>query len=469
LAQVKALIPSEGAGSGSGMRWVLPATILGSSLSFIDGSVVNVALPVIQSNLHSTFAAMQWVISGYMLMLASLILLGGALGDRYGKTRVFIVGLALFAAASAACGAAPSASWLIVARLFQGVASALVVPASLAIISDQYSGAKRGKAIGTWAAAGGLMTAFGPPLGGWLVDAVGWRSIFFINPPIAVVAILLALKLPASANRTSSKPLDIPGSALVVCALALLSFGLIAIGEGSTIPGIVAVLVAIPIAAVFILVEARSFAAMMPLSLFRNRSFAGVNIITVILYAGLSGSLVLLPFMLIKVHGYSATAAGASLLPLSIIMGFGSRWAGGLSGKIGPRIPLIAGPLITGLGFIVLGVSGNNETYVTAFLPGLVIVALGMTLSIPALTTTVFDSAPDENSGMASGINNAAARSGGLIAVAALGLALEGSKLDSLDHVVIGRAYWIVMIAAAALSALSALCAALTIPRPVKQ
>jgi EmrB/QacA subfamily drug resistance transporter len=449
------------------MRWILPATILGSSLSFIDGSVVNVALPVIQSNLHSTFAAMQWVVSGYMLMVASLILLGGALGDRYGKNRVFIIGLALFAAASTACGAAPSALWLIVARLFQGVAAALVVPASLAIISDQYSGEERGKAIGTWAAAGGLMTAFGPPLGGWLVDMIGWRSIFFINPPIAMAAILVALKLPARANRTSSKPLDIPGSALVVCALALLSYGLIAIGDGNIAPGVVAVMVAVPIAAFFILVEARSTAAMMPLSLFHNRSFAGVNIITVILYAGLSGSLVLLPFMMIKVHSYSATAAGASLLPFSIIMGLGSRWAGGLSGKTGPRIPLIIGPLITGLGFVVLSACGNNESYWTAFLPGLAIVAFGMTLSIPALTTTVFDSAPDENSGMASGINNAAARSGGLIAVAALGLAFQGSKLDSLDHSLIGRAYWIVMIASAVLAALSALCAALTIPRPV--
>jgi predicted MFS family arabinose efflux permease len=279
----------------------------------------------------------------------------------------------------------------------------------------------------------------------------------------------LALKLPASANRTSLKPLDIPGSALVVCALALLSYGLIAIGEGVTMLGVVAVLVAIPIAAAFVLVEARSSAAMMPLSLFRNRSFAGVNIITVILYAGLSGSLVLLPFMMIKVHHYSATTAGASLLPFSIIMGLGSRWAGGLSGKIGPRIPLIAGPLITGLGFIVLAASGNNDIYWTAFLPGLVIVALGMTLSIPALTTTVFDSAPDENSGMASGINNAAARSGGLIAVAALGLAFAGSELNSLDRSAIGSAYWIVMIASAVLAALSALCAALTIPRPVTQ
>jgi EmrB/QacA subfamily drug resistance transporter len=441
-------------------KWVLPATILGSSLGFIDGSVVNVALPAIQASLQSSLATMQWVANGYMLMLAGLILLGGSAGDHFGRKRMFIVGLVGFAMASAACGLAPSAAWLIAARHVQGIAAALLTPASLAIISAAYHGKERGRAIGTWAAAGALTTALGPPLGGWLVDTVGWRSIFFINVPVAILAWLLALKLPADSKRDSAEPLDLRGAVLAVMALGLLSYGLIALGEGNRAPGAIAIVAAIPAGGLFILAELRSAHPMVPLSLFRNRNFAAVNGLTVLLYAALSGVVFLLPFMLIQAHGFSATAAGAAFLPFSVIMGGGSRWAGGLVEKIGPRLPLIVGPALTAAGFAILGLSSGNPSYWTGFLPGLVVVGIGMTLAIPPLTTTVFDSAPDDISGTASGINNAAARGGGMVAVAALGLAFGGSDLSAVDPASLADAYRWVMFAATALAGLSAAIAA---------
>jgi EmrB/QacA subfamily drug resistance transporter len=444
-------------------RWVLPATILGSSLGFIDGSVVNVALPAIQTGLQSSLATMQWVINGYMLMLAGLILLGGSAGDRFGRRRIFIAGLIGFVAASAGCGIAPSAGWLIAARLVQGIAAALLVPASLAIISAAYHGEARGRAIGTWAAAAALTMALGPPLGGWLVDTTGWRSIFFINVPIEIAALLLALKLPADRNPDDAEPLDLRGAILATLTLGLLSYGLIALGEGNGVAGTIAMAAAIPAGGLFIVTEARSAAPMLPLSLFRDRDFAGANTLTVLLYAALSGALFLLPFVLIEAHGYSATAAGAAFLPFSVIMGAGSRWAGGLVERIGPRLPLTIGPALTAAGFAVLGLSGDNPSYWIGFLPGLVAVGIGMTLAVPPLTTTVFDSAPDDKSGTASGINNAAARGGGLVAVAALGLAFGGSDPSAMQAGALIGAYRWVMFAAAALAALSSVMAAITI------
>jgi EmrB/QacA subfamily drug resistance transporter len=446
----------------------MPATILGSSLGFIDGSVVNVALPAIRDDLQSSFATMQWVVNGYMLMLASLILLGGSAGDHFGRRRVFVIGLLGFALASLGCGLAPSAGWLVAARLVQGTAAALLVPTSLAIIGAAYPGKERGQAIGTWAAAGALTTALGPPLGGWLVDTIGWRSIFYINLPIATLSLLLALKLPSDRSE-DQEPLDLRGAMLAVVALALLSYGLITLGEGGRAAGLVAIAAAAPAAALFVLLEARSSAPMMPLSLFRDWNFAGANGITVLLYASLSGALFLLPFVLIDVHHYSATAAGAAFLPFSVIMGVGSRWAGTLVERIGARLPLIIGPAVTAAGFAILALSGEAPSYWSGYLPGLAVVGVGMTLSVAPLTTTVFDSAPDDKSGTASGINNAAARAGGLLAVAALGLAFGGSDLSSLDAAALSGAYRLVIVGAAALAVLSALAAAMTIGPPAKQ
>ena len=446
-------------------RWVLPVTILGSSLSFIDGSVVNVALPAMQRGLSTDLASIQWVVNGYLLSLASLILLGGSLGDRFGRRELFLVGLVGFAAASLACGFAPSARWLVSARIVQGAAAALLMPASLAIVSVAYSGEQRGRAIGTWAAAGALTTALGPVFGGWLVDTIGWRSIFFVNLPIALAAGLFAVKLPREKNIGNAGPLDVSGTLLAVLSLALLSYGLVAVGEGQLVLGIVALISAAPSVWLFIRSEKNTSAPVMPLTLFRDSTFAGANALTVLLYAALSGALFLLPYLLIDVHGYSATAAGAAFLPFSALMGIGSRWSGGLVERVGPRLPLVLGPLIAAAGYVLLGLSGGHPSYWTGFLPGLVIVAIGMTLSVAPLTTTVFDSAPQEKSGTASGINNAAARTGGLLAVAALGLSFGGATALSMDVSVVARAYSSVMFCASVLAGLSALTAAATIRR----
>ena len=449
--------------AGRDTRWVLPATILGSSLSFIDGSVVNVALPVMQESLGSSLSTMQWVINAYMLTLASLILIGGSAGDRFGRRRIFLVGLAGFAAASLACGLAPSASWLIGARLVQGIAAALLVPSSLAIISAAFTEEARGPAIGTWAAAAALTTSLGPPLGGWLVDVVGWRPIFFINLPIAAVALLLGRNLPADRGTTRGEPLDVRGALFAVFALGALSYGLIAAGEGRRLIGFAALAAALPASWLFIRAERRSSAPMMPPALFRSRAFSGANALTVLLYAALSAALFLLPFMLINAHGYTAAAAGAAFLPFSVIMGAGSRWSGGLTARVGARRLLTLGPAITGAGYAVLGLSSGTSSYWTGFLPGLTLAGVGMTLSVPPLTTTVFDAAPEDQGGIASGINNAAARAGSLVAIAAIGLAFGSSTVSRLSASSLADAYRGVTFSAAALAGLSALIAAATL------
>lgn len=444
-------------------HWVLPATILGSALSFIDSSVVNVALPVMQENLQGSLATMQWVVNAYMLTLASLILLGGAAGDRFGRRRTFMIGLVGFAAASLACGVAPSPSWLIAARFAQGIAAAFLTPSSLAIIGAAYTQEARGSAIGMWAAAGALTTSLGPPLGGWLVDAVGWRPIFFINLPIAAAAFLLALRLPADRGADRAGPLDVRGSALAVLALGALSYGLIASGEGRRVGGLIAIAAAIPAMWLFVRHEGRAEAPMMPLSLFRNTDFAGANALTVLLYAGLTGALFILPFMLIEAHGYRAAAAGAAFLPFSAIMGAGSRWSGGLAERVGGRPLLMIGPAIAAVGYAVLALSSGSSDYWTGFLPGLVLVAVGMTFSVAPLTATVFDAAPADRSGTASGINNAAARAGGLLAIAAIGFAFGSSGTPHGDGSSVVVAYRWVMSAAAVLALLSALTASVSL------
>lgn len=443
-------------------RWVLPATILASSLSFIDGSIVNVALPAMQRGLATGFAGIQWVVNGYLLSLASLILLGGALGDQFGRRNMLVTGLVGFAAASLGCGLAPSVQGLIAARFVQGAAAALLMPASLAITSDAYSGESRGRAIGAWAATGALVTALGPMLGGWLVDTIGWRSIFFVNLPIAAAALLLAMKLPVDEGHGAGEPLDLGGTVSAVIGLGLLSYGLIAIGAGATAPGAIAFLATAPVLWFFVWIEQTARSPILPLSLFADRTFAGVNALTILLYAALSGALFLLPYLLIDVHGYSATAAGAAFLPLSVLIGVGSRWAGGLVEHTGPRLPLIIGSSVTAMGYLLLGLSGARPTYWTAFLPGLVVIGIGMTLCIAPLTTAVFDASPAERSGTASGINNAAARTGGLLAVAALGLTFGGTAASSIEGATLLRAYAMAMFCAAALAALTALTAAMT-------
>lgn len=464
-APCETTVPARPHEAAAATRWILPATILGSSLGFIDGSVVNVALPVMERDLGARFATIQWVVNGYLLTLAGFILLGGALSDRYGRRRIFAIGLLGFGVTSIACGLAPSAAWLIAARLVQGAAAALLVPASLAIIGAGYRGEARGRAIGTWAAAGALTTALGPPLGGALIDALGWRAVFFINPPIVALSLLFAsrIRLPQRARRPA--PLDTAGAAIAVCALGLLSYGSIAAGEGRSMAGVLATGAALPLLWGFVVQERRFPAPMVPPALFRNRNFIGANLLTVLLYAALTAALFLLPFLLIRTHGYSAAAAGAAFLPFSIIMGLGSRWTGGLVERIGPGVPLVAGPLLTAAGFGSLAMTAHLADYATGILPGLVVIGVGMTLTVAPLTTTVFDSVPGEQSGVASGVNNAAARVGGLAATASLGFAFGGSGLESLTDALI-TAYRNVMAAAAVLAMLSALIALASI-RPL--
>lgn len=446
---------------GTRTRFALPATILGSSLSFIDGSVVNVALPAMQQSLATGLDTMQWIINGYLLTLAGFILLGGSAGDRFGRRRMFLFGLVGFGVASLACALAPSAVWLIAARLVQGIAAAFLMPASLAIIGSAYSGEARGRAIGTWAAAGSLTTALGPVLGGWFVDNLDWRAIFYINLPIAAVAFWLGLKLTADRPATRIGTLDASGAVLAIPTLATLCYGLIALGAGQVLTGVISLAAAIPFTYLFLLVERRASTPMLPVALFRNRDFAGANVLTVLLYAAVSAGMFVLPYQLIQVHGYKATLAGAAFLPFSAIMGLGSRWTGGLVDRFGARLPLILGPAITSSGYALLAISTSMSSYWTGMLPGLLVVSVGMTLSVAPLTTTVFNSAPGDKSGTASGINNAAARLGGLLAVAALGLAF--GNVDNSGTSALAHGYWIVMIAAAVLAGLSALTAALTI------
>ena len=451
-------------GRAGGTRFVLPAAILGSSLSFIDSSVVNVALPAMQQDLDADLGTLQWVVNGYLLTLASLILLGGSAGDRFGRRRIFAIGLAGFAAASLACGLAPTASWLVVGRLAQGAAAALLMPTSLALVGGAYHGSARGPAIGTWAAAGALATALGPPLGGLLIDTVGWRAVFFINLPLAAAALWLAVKLPARHDRREhgAAPLDRHGAALAVAALGAACYGLIALGEGMLLAGTAALAAAGPLAWLFVRAEARSRVPMLPLALFHDRTFSGANALTVLLYAALGGALFLLPFLLIEVHGYSALAAGAAFLPFSVIMGLGSRWSGGLVAQLGARRLLVLGAAVAAAGFVLLGVAAGDGGYWRGVAPGLIVLSAGMTLCVAPLTTTVLDSAPDDQASTASGINNAAARAGSLLAVAALGLALGGAA-GELGAAALTAAYRLVMFVAAGLAAASAATAAATI------
>jgi MFS family permease len=352
---------------------------------------------------------------------------------------------------------------LVASRLVQGAGAALLVPTSLALISQTYKGEARGRAIGTWAAAGGILMALGPPLGGWLIDTSGWRSIFFINVPLGGLAIILSTFIDVRGKRRDAGSLDVTGAVLAVLGLAAVTYGLIAIGEARLERGIAIAFLAIPLTVAFLWNERRNAHPMMPLTLFADRTFAGANALTVVLYGGLGAAIFLLPYSMIKLHHYTASEAGLGFLPLSIILGFGSRVAGSFAARVGQRLPLILGPVIAGVGFAGLASMAEAEHYVQAFLPGLVLVGAGMTLAIPALTSAIFDSVPDDQNGAASGINNAAARMGGLFATAALGIAFGSDGAGELSPETLTQAYVVVMFASAAAAVTSAIIAALTI------
>lgn len=400
--------------------WVLATAILGSSLAFIEGSVVNLALPALQRDFGVTSTELQWVVNAYLLALGAFMLIGGSAGDRFGLRRVFALGTAVFAAGALLSGLAPDLGLLIAARSLQGLGGALLVPASLALISTHFPRRERGKAIGTWAGASALTTALGPVLGGWLVDSFSWRAVFFIVPPLAALAVLLALaRVPPAAGKSRER-LDYAGALLLAAALGCLIAGLVAQGGIAGGLRLAFFTAAVGLGAAFLWWERRAAAPMLPLALFRSAPFSGANAMTLLLYCALSGTLYFLPFNLIQVQGYSALQAGAAFLPMTLILGLGSRFAGDQLRRIEPRILLTVGPVVAGAGFAALGLPGADASYLTGFLPAVVVIGLGMTASVAPLTTVVMDAAPEERAGVASGINNTASRLAGVLAVAAL-------------------------------------------------
>ena len=449
--------------SGSGRepakhpRLLLATTILASSLAFVDGSVVNVGLPAIGRSLSADAASLPWVVNAYLLPLSALLLLGGAAGDRFGRRRLLIAGTLLFALASLGCALAPSLAWLIAARFLQGAGAAMLMPNSLAILGAAFAGEAKGRAIGIWAASGAALGAIGPVLGGGLIDLVSWRAIFLLNLPLAAGAVLLAWRYAPRDTVPGDQPLDGWGGLLATVGLGALTWAL-TIGSGVrgwTAGAVTAAVVAAGLLASFVLVEhRRGPRAMMPLALFGSRQFVGLTLLTLFLYGALGGLVVVVPYVLIKAAGYSGTAAGAALLPLPLVIALASPWMGRLAVRVGPRIPLAAGPVVVAAGCLLALRIDARAGYWTEVLPAILVISLGMSGAVAPLTTAVLSSVDERHTGSASGFNSAVARAGGLVATALLGsvLAAGGAALLTRFH-----ATMIAGAAAAVAAALSAL------------
>jgi EmrB/QacA subfamily drug resistance transporter len=425
----------------SEQRWTLVATILGSGMTFIDATVVNVALPALQTDLHATITDVQWVIEAYALFLGALILVGGSMGDEFGRKRVFLFGVAFFTAASVLCGIASSPRMLIVGRALQGFGAAFLVPGSLAIISATFDDAERGRAIGTWSGFSSITAAIGPVTGGWLIQHLSWRAVFFLNVPLAVVVVVLSLRfMSESRDPSRTSAIDWSGAVITVLGLGGVVFGLIEwppLGGRhplvlGTLTGGLCLLLLVPI------VERRAENPMLPLHLFRSRPFTLANLLTFLLYAALGVMLFLVPLNLIQVQHYTATAAGAALLPFPLIMFALSRWSGGLVARVGSRLPLAVGPVIAALGFALFARPFIGGSYWTTFCPAVLVLAFGMAVTVAPLTTTVMNAVDSRHAGVASGVNNAVARVAGLVAIAVFGVLLartfEARVMPRLDR-----------------------------------
>jgi len=449
-------------------RWVVTATILGSGMAALDATVVGIALPSIGRSFHVGVDSMQWVVDAYTLALAGLLLLGGTLGDSYGRRRMFMTGTVWFAVASLLCGLAPDAPVLIAARALQGVGGALLTPGSLAILQASFAPEDRSKAIGAWSGLGGIATAAGPFIGGWLISAVSWRLVFFINLPLAVAVLAICARhMPESMSPGPRPKLDTKGAVCISGALAGITYGLIHASSGwGSAAVLIPLLAGLVLLALFVLAEAREAQPMLPLSVFRSRQFSAANAVTFVVYGALGGALFLLPVVLQQVRQYSPLQAGTSLLPVTAIMLVLSARSGALAARIGPRLQMAVGPLVTGAGLLLLTRITGAGNYYTAVLPAVLVFGFGLAIVVAPLTSTALGAAPAEHSGIASAVNNDVARAAGLIAVAVLPVA-AGITGDSYLHPAeLAHGFRIAIVIAAACCALGGLLAAIAIQDP---
>ncbi|GAA3807896.1 MFS transporter [Streptomyces phyllanthi] len=448
-------------------RWILLTTVLGSSMALLDSTVVNVALPRMGRDLDADLAVLQWTVNAYMLTLAGLILLGGALGDRFGRRRIFVLGVVWFAVASLLCGIAPNAGVLVAARALQGVGGALLTPGSLALIQASFHPDDRGRAVGLWSGFGGIGAAVGPFLGGWLVDGPGWRWVFLLNVPLAALCVPVALRhVPESADPRAHGRFDVLGAVLGALSLGLVTYALIEAGAKAGVLVAVTAVVGLGAGVAFVYVERRRRDPMMPPEIFSSRQFTAVNLVTLCVYAAFGGFFFLTAVQLQVVSGYSALGAGTALLPITVLMLLLSARSGELGERIGPRIPLTAGPLLCAVGMLLMLRVGADASYVTDVLPALLVLGLGMVTLVAPLTATVLGSVDTEHAGLASGINNAAARAAGLVAVAALplitGMGAEAYRSAGAFDAAFGRA----MVVCAGVLVVGAGLAFATVRRP---